>query len=233
MAGLVDLKRIDVSTPEVLLVVTGRGMATFGLANVPQQLVKWRQVCEGQRHGKRQHGVARSFRGQQFSGALARSQDHSAAGQTAQNHRSKRNAMFDSSSIIVGLEIGTSKVCAVVGEMNDEGALNIVGLGQQRSRGVRKGEIVDARTVEGRRAPRHRPAEQMADAEIRSVYLGVSGGHSRLQQSLACIRWFPPIAKFPEDVLDVVKNAKAINLPQDNTVLHAIRQHFLWTVTKA
>ena len=51
--------------------------------------------------------------------------------------------MFNSPSIIVGLEIGTSKVCAVVGEINDEGALNIVGLGQSRSRGVRKGEIVD------------------------------------------------------------------------------------------
>ena len=56
--------------------------------------------------------------------------------------------MFDSASIIVGLEIGTSKVCAVVGEMNDEGSLNIVGLGQARSRGVRKGEIVDARVIE-------------------------------------------------------------------------------------
>src|SRR5947209_7107476 len=51
--------------------------------------------------------------------------------------------MFDSSSIIVGLEIGTSKVCAVVGDLNPEGALNIIGLGQARSRGVRKGEISD------------------------------------------------------------------------------------------
>src|SRR6185503_4822114 len=56
--------------------------------------------------------------------------------------------MFDSNSIIVGLEIGTSKVCAVVGEMTAEGALNIVGLGQARSTGVRKGEIVDGHAVE-------------------------------------------------------------------------------------
>ena len=47
--------------------------------------------------------------------------------------------MFDSSSIIVGLELGTSKICAVVGDMNDDGALNIVGIGQSPSRGVRKG----------------------------------------------------------------------------------------------
>ena len=52
--------------------------------------------------------------------------------------------MFDSSSIIVGLEIGTSKICTVVGEMNADGALNIIGIGQSPSRGVRKGEIVDA-----------------------------------------------------------------------------------------
>src|SRR5690606_40459466 len=89
------------------------------------------------------------------------------------------DAMFDSSSIIVGLEIGTSKVCAVVGEVNDDGAFNIVGVGQCRSRGVRKGEIIDARTAE--EDVRHAivEAEQMADVEIRSVYLGVTGGHIR------------------------------------------------------
>lgn len=135
--------------------------------------------------------------------------------------------MFDSSSIIVGLEIGTSKVCAVVGEMNDEGALNIVGLGQCRSRGVRKGEIVDTRAVD--EDVRHAivEAEQMADVEIRSVYLGVTGGHIRGFNN----RGMHPVVSADreissEDVLDVVKNAKAINLPQDNTVLHAIRQHF-------
>jgi cell division protein FtsA len=136
--------------------------------------------------------------------------------------------MFDSSSIIVGLEIGTSKVCAVVGEVNDEGALNIVGLGQARSRGVRKGEIVDARAVE--EDVRHAivEAEQMADVEIRSVYLGVTGGHIRGFNN----RGVHPVVSADreiseEDVQDVVKNAKAINLPADNSVLHAIRQHFL------
>ena len=136
--------------------------------------------------------------------------------------------MFDSASIIVGLEIGTSKVCAVVGEVNDEGALNIVGLGQCRSRGVRKGEIVDARAVEEEVRHAIVEAEQMADVEIRSVYLGVTGGHIRGFNN----RGVHPVVSADreisdDDVLDVVKNAKAINLPQDNTVLHAIRQHFL------
>ena len=56
--------------------------------------------------------------------------------------------MFDDSSIIVGLEIGTSKVCAVIGEQGADGALNIIGLGQARSRGVRKGEVADTTQAE-------------------------------------------------------------------------------------
>src|SRR5262245_1687840 len=136
--------------------------------------------------------------------------------------------MFDSSSIIIGLEIGTSKVCAVVGEFNAEGALNIVGLGQARSRGVRKGEIADTSVAE--EDVRHAivEAEQMADVEIRSVFLGVTGGHIRGFNN----RGVHPIVSAdreisPEDVQDVIKNAKTINLPAQNHVIHAIRQHFL------
>ena len=136
--------------------------------------------------------------------------------------------MFDSSSIIVGLEIGTSKVCAVVGEINPAGALNIIGVGQCRSRGVRKGEIIDAPTASEDVRNAIVEAEQMADVEIRSVYLGVTGGHIRgftnrgVHPVVSADR---EIAK--EDVEDVIKNAKAINLPAENYVLHAIRQHFL------
>ncbi|HEX3718257.1 MAG TPA: cell division protein FtsA [Verrucomicrobiae bacterium] len=135
--------------------------------------------------------------------------------------------MFDSSSIIVGLEIGTSKICVVAGEINAGNALNIIGLGQSRSRGVRKGEIADAALVQEDVRNAIVEAEQMANVEIRSVYLGVTGNH---------IRGFNNHGVHPvpsadreithEDVQDVMKNAKAINLPADNTVVHAIRQHF-------
>src|SRR5437667_6683793 len=135
--------------------------------------------------------------------------------------------MFDGSSIIVGLEIGTSKVCAIVGELSPEGALNIVGLGQARSRGVRKGEIVDASLAE--EDVRHAivEAEQMADVEIRSVYLGVSGSHVRGFNN----RGVHPVVSADReisevDVQDVIKNAKTINLPAENHVVHVIRQHF-------
>ena len=136
--------------------------------------------------------------------------------------------MFDSSNIIVGLEIGTSKVCAVVGEITSEGALNIVGLGQSRSRGVRKGEICDAPAAEEDVRNAIVEAEQMSDTEIRSVYLAVTGGHVRGFNN----RGVHPVVSADreiseEDVQDVIKNAKTINLPAQNHVIHAIRQHFL------
>jgi len=135
--------------------------------------------------------------------------------------------MFEDANIIVGLEIGTSKICAVVGELGADGALNIIGLGQSRSRGVRKGEIINPEYVEEDLRAAIFEAEQMADVEIRSVYLGVSGSH---------IRGFNNRGRHPvvsadreiseDDVQDVIKNAKAINLPAENTVIHAVRQHF-------
>jgi len=137
--------------------------------------------------------------------------------------------MFDSSSsVIVGLEVGTSKVCAVVGELSPEGALRITGLGQSRSRGVRKGEIVDASLATEDIRNAIAEAETMANVEIRSVYLGVSGAHLRgfnnrgRQHIVSADREI-----MEDDVLDVVKNAKAINLAADHSVVHVVRQHFL------
>ncbi len=136
--------------------------------------------------------------------------------------------MFDQSSVIVGLEVGTAKICAVVGEANPAGALSIIGLGQARSRGVRKGEIVDAALASEDIRNAIVEAEQMADVEIRSVYLGVTGGHMRGFNNHGV---HPVVSADREitddDVQDVIKNAKAINLPAENHVVHVIRQHFL------
>jgi cell division protein FtsA len=136
--------------------------------------------------------------------------------------------MFEPSSLIVGLEIGTSKICAAVGEINAAGSLNLIGLGQSRSHGVRKGEIADATVAEEDVRNAVVEAEQMADVEIRSVYLGVTGGHVRGFNN----RGVHPVVSADreiseDDVQDVIKNAKAINLPAQNHVVHAIRQHFL------
>jgi cell division protein FtsA len=136
--------------------------------------------------------------------------------------------MFDPSSVVVGLEVGTSKVCAVVGEVGANDALNIIGLGQARSRGVRKGEIADASTANEDIRNAIAEAEAMADVEVRRVFLGVTGGHIRGFTN----RGMHPVVSADreiarDDVQDAIKNAKAINLPAENCVVHAIRQHFL------
>lgn len=136
--------------------------------------------------------------------------------------------MFDRNSTIVGLDVGTSKICAVVGEMAEGGVLTIIGLGQAKSRGVRKGEIVDFNLAQEDIRNAIVEAEQMADVEIRSVYLGVTGGHVRGFNN----RGFHPVASADreiseEDVEDAIKNAKTINLPADHRIIHVVRQHFL------
>lgn len=136
--------------------------------------------------------------------------------------------MFDPTSLIVGLEVGTSKVCCVVSEVNAEGGLNVIGVGQAKARGVRKGEIVDPVPAEEDIRNALAEAEHMADVEIRSVYMGVGGGHIRGFNNRGVHPVISPDHEIrQEDVEDVIKNAKAINLPVENTVIHTIRQHFL------
>ena len=136
--------------------------------------------------------------------------------------------MFNASNIIVGLEIGTSKICVVVGEQTAGGALNIIGIGQAPTQGVRKGEIINPAEVEEDVRTAVSEAEQMADVEIRSVYVGVTGNHIRGFSNRGFHRVMAADHEiFPDDVADVLNNAKALNLPAENTVIHTIRQHFL------
>jgi cell division protein FtsA len=135
--------------------------------------------------------------------------------------------MFDPASIVVGLEIGTSKVCAAVGDLTPQGAFSVLGLGQARSRGVRKGEIMDPQKVGEDIRLALAEAEQMADVEIRSVYLGVTGAHVRGFNN----RGIHPVVSADreithEDVEDAIRNAKAVNLPADHAVIHTVRQDF-------
>jgi cell division protein FtsA len=134
---------------------------------------------------------------------------------------------LDRRPLIVGLEIGTAKVCAMVGEINAEGALTVIGIGQSPARGVRKAEVVEPNLAEEDVRQALAEAEQSADVEIRSVYLGVSGGHVVGFNN----RGVQPIVSrdreiAEDDVHDVIRNAKAINIPSEHYVVHAIRQHF-------
>lgn len=138
------------------------------------------------------------------------------------------NLFRPSPHIIVGLEVGTSKVVAVVGELNPQGALSITGVGQSRSRGVRKGEIVDPTAAAEDIRAAIVAAEKLADAEVRTVYLGVTGSHLRGFNN----RGHHPIPSVDreitaDDVQDVVTIAKTVNLPAENHVIHVVRQHFI------
>ena len=135
--------------------------------------------------------------------------------------------MFDQSEIIVGLEIGTAKVCAVVGEQDGEGNLNIVGLGTAPSAGaVRKGEIINTQLAEDALREALGSAEEDANIEIGSVYLGVTGAHITSFNH----RGMHPIASVDreideEDVEKVALNAQP-QLPPDQEALHTIRQDY-------
>ncbi len=136
-------------------------------------------------------------------------------------------SFLDKRPLVVGLEIGTTKICAIVGEINPDGSPTLIGIGQAPSRGVRKGEIVDPALAEEDVRVALAEAEHSADIEIRSVYLGVSGGHILGFNN----RGIQPIVSRDreigeDDVHDVLRNARAINIPPDHYVVHAIRQHF-------
>ena len=117
--------------------------------------------------------------------------------------------MSDSGHIIVGLEIGTSKVCAAVGEVTDAGELNVLGLGQAKSRGVRKGEIFDAEKVGDDVRQALAEAEEMADVAIESVLLAVTGRHIECENYRG-VHTIPSVDRAidEEDVQLALRNAK-------------------------
>src|SRR5258708_2716405 len=135
--------------------------------------------------------------------------------------------MLPKEKIIVGLEVGTSKVCAVVGEVLDDGNIMVVGVGQANSEGVRKGEIVNIEaTVECLHAA-VADAEESAGVEIHNVYASVSGGHIRSFNNRGTVAVTNEDREISEEeVRNVLLNAKAVNIPMDHVVIHAIRQHF-------
>ena len=135
--------------------------------------------------------------------------------------------MFDRTEIIVGLEIGTAKVCAVVGELSEDEGLHVIGVGQSLTAGaVRKGEIINAEVAEDAVRAALNEAEQQSDIEIGSVHLGVTGAHIKGFNN----RGAHPIASVgreidEEDVSRVVRGAQP-QLPADEEMLHTVRQHF-------
>jgi cell division protein FtsA len=127
--------------------------------------------------------------------------------------------------IIVGLDIGTTKICAVVGEATG-GAINIIGIGTHPSIGLRKGVVVNIESTVESIKKAVEEAELMAGCEISSVYAGIAGGHITGFNSRGIVA-----IKGPEitqhDVDRVVDAARAVAIPMDREVIHVLPQEYI------
>ena len=127
--------------------------------------------------------------------------------------------------IYAGLEIGTSKICVVVGEVDADGSIKILGIGQAPSRGVRKGEIVDFETAQTCLHDALVQAEEKTDVMIGNVYLAITGAHIESLCNRGSIRIpdGPGANEITEEDLDEVRDlARDVSLPQQNVFLHSI-----------
>lgn len=127
--------------------------------------------------------------------------------------------------LVVGLDIGTTKICAVVGEASAEG-VDVVGIGTSQSTGLRKGVVVNIdQTVQSIKKALSE-AELMAGCEIRSVYAGIAGSHIKGFNSHGVIAVKGGEVS-PKDVERVLEAAKAVAIPLDREVFHTLPQEFI------
>jgi cell division protein FtsA len=134
----------------------------------------------------------------------------------------KRNAR----DLIVGLDIGTSKIVAIVGELMPEGGIEVIGIGSHPSRGLKKGVVVNIESTVLSIQRAVEEAELMAGCEIGNVFAGIAGSHVRSLNShgIVAIR---EREVTPGDVERVIDAARAVAIPADQKILHIIPQEFL------
>jgi cell division protein FtsA len=132
----------------------------------------------------------------------------------------------DNKNLIVGLDIGTSKIVAIVAEVTPEKRLNIIGLGAQPSRGLKKGVVVNIEATMGSIQRVLEEAELMADCAITEVYTAIGGGHIRSLNSSGMVA-IKEKEVTQADIDRVVETAKAIAIPNDQEILHILPQEFI------
>ena len=136
--------------------------------------------------------------------------------------------MARDSNIVVGLDIGTTKICAIIAEVNGNRAVDIIGIGTSPSKGLRKGVVVNIdTTVESiRRAVAE--AELMAGVKAGAAFVGIAGGHIKGINSRGVIAVSGKDHEVtPQDVERVIDAAKAVALPVDREVIHVLPQEYL------
>lgn len=129
-------------------------------------------------------------------------------------------------NLIVGLDIGTSKVVAIVGEITDEGEVEIIGIGSHPSRGLKKGVVVNIESTVQSIQRAVEEAELMAGCQINSVYAGIAGSHIRSLNSHGIVAIRDKEVS-PGDVERVIDAARAVAIPADQKILHVLPQEFI------
>ncbi len=132
----------------------------------------------------------------------------------------------DLNDLIVGLDIGTSKIVAVVAQMLPDGRYEIIGLGQHESRGLKKGVVVNIESTVASIQRALEEAELMADCKISTVYAGIAGSHIRSFNSSGMVA-IKDKEVAETDMARVIETAKAVNIPTDQQILHVLPQEFI------
>ena len=136
------------------------------------------------------------------------------------------NRTKEAKNLIVGLDIGTSKIVAIVAEALPEGRLEIIGKGEHESRGLKKGMVVNIESTVGAIQRALEEAELMADCKIREVYTGIAGNHIRSFNSHGMVA-IKDREVSQTDIDRVIETAKAIAIPNDQQIVHILDQEFI------
>ncbi len=129
-------------------------------------------------------------------------------------------------NLIVGLDIGTSKIVAIVAELQPEGTLKVIGLGQHVSRGLKKGVVINIDSTMQAIQRALEEAELMADCKINNVYTGIAGSHIKSLNSHGMVK-IKDAEVTQMDIDRVIETAQAISLPADQQILHILTQEFV------
>jgi cell division protein FtsA len=129
-------------------------------------------------------------------------------------------------NLIVGLDIGTTKVAAIVGEITSEGNIEVIGVGQTASRGLKKGVVVNLESTVNSIQRAIEEAELMAGCQIKSVFAGIAGSHIKSLNShgIVAIR-DKEVTQY--DIDRVIDSARAVAIPADQKILHILPQEFV------
>ncbi|HEY3063150.1 MAG TPA: cell division protein FtsA [Chloroflexota bacterium] len=130
--------------------------------------------------------------------------------------------------IVVGIDVGTTKVCSLIAEVSEEDHLEVIGVGIVPSRGMKKGVVVNPEEVVESIVNAVQKAEQQSGFKIVSAFVGISGGHISTQSSQGVVAVRHPDRQIsPDDVQRALEAARVVTVPSDREIVHALPRHYV------